>query len=345
MSEPPALTVRVAEGYARAGLANIGREYPNQPAHLLTGPEDLLPPSALHPIFFGSYDWHSSVHQHWMLVRLLRIHSDLEVAATVRAALDERVTDEAARVEARYLEDPNRRSFERPYGWAWLLTLAAELTAWGDAGAARWEAALRPLTTTVRERCLTWLRDTPYPQRSGTHGNSAFAAGLLHDAAVATRDEELRDAVAAAAQRWYGDDGAYPGWLEPSATDFLSPALVEIDLMRRIRGDDLAAWVEGFLPDPGPLTTPVQVADRSDPHGVHLDGLNLCRAWCWHGLADALPTGHALRPLATTAATAHAEAALPWVLTGEYVGEHWLASFAVYLLGGGAITPPNVRSP
>jgi len=118
VAEPPTLTVRVAEGYARAGLANIGREYPNQPAHLLTGPEDLLPPSALHPIFFGSYDWHSSVHQHWMLVRLLRIHPDLEVAATVRAALDERVTDEAARVEARYLEDPNRRSFERPYGWA-----------------------------------------------------------------------------------------------------------------------------------------------------------------------------------------------------------------------------------
>ncbi len=335
------LPLDVATAYARAGLDNIAREYPNHPAHVLTGPDDLVPPSQLHPIFFGSFDWHSAVHQHWMLVRILRLHADVEVADDIRSAIDERMTEPAARTEADYFSDPHRRSFERPYGWAWLLTLAAELHAWDDPAGDRWEAALQPLTGTVRDRCLGWLRDTPYPQRSGTHSNSAFAGALLLDVAAETDDEELATAVSDAALGWYAEGGAYPAWLEPSATDFLSPALTEIDLMRRVLGDAFPSWVEGFLPDPQPLTVPVQVADRTDPHGVHLDGLNLSRAWCWQGLAWALPADHGLRSVAAEAAVAHADAALPWVLTGEYVGEHWLASFAVYLLGGGAITSPR----
>lgn len=342
---PTTLPRDVAAAYARAGLGNISREYPNHPAHVLTGPEDLIPPSQLHPIFFGSFDWHSAVHQHWMLVRILRLHPDVEGADDVRSTLDDRLTADAARVEVAYLDDPARRAFERPYGWAWLLTLAAELHSWEDPAGTRWEAALQPLTRTVRGRCLAWLHDTPYPQRSGTHGNSAFACALLHDVAEATDDVALATAVADAAYRWYADDGGYPAWLEPSATDFLSPALVEIDLMRRVLGVAFPGWVEGFLPHPDPLMVPADVPDRTDPHGVHLDGLNLSRAWCWYELAAALTADHPLHAVAGPAADAHAEAALPWVLTGEYVGEHWLASFAVYLLGGGAITAPRARPP
>ncbi len=334
------LTPEVATTYARAGLDNIAREYPNHPAHLLTGPDDLVPPSQLHPIFYGSFDWHSAVHQHWMLVRLLRLYPDLEVAPTVRAALDERLTEDAARIEASYLDDPLRRSFERPYGWAWLLTLAAELATWEDSDGPRWEVALRPLTTTLRDHALRWLTTTPYPQRSGTHGNSAFAGVLLHDAAVTTGDTELSEAVTEAARRWYGEDAGYAAWGEPSANDFLSPGLVELDLMGRLLGDGFAAWATAFLPDPTPLMTPVEVADRTDPQGVHLDGLNLSRAWCWRNLAAALPDEHALAIAAGPAAEAHLAASLPSVLTGEYVGEHWLPTFAVYLLGDGALRHP-----
>ncbi len=335
------LPSEVALAYARAGLANIQREYPNHPGHLLTGPDDLRPPSALHPIFYGSFDWHSAVHQHWMLVRLLRLFPDLEVAAQVRTVLTARFTTEAAEAEAAYLSEPLRRSFERPYGWAWLLTLAAELDVWEDPASEVWQAGLHPLVREIRTRCLTWLTETNYPQRSGTHGNSAFAAVLLHDAAAATTDRELARAVGDAAHRWYADDAGYAAWIEPSATDFLSPALTEVDLLRRVL--DPAAftgWVGRFLPDPSPLTRPAVVADRTDPQGVHLDGLNLSRAWCWRGLAEALPADEPLREVAREAAARHAAASLPAVLTGEYVGEHWLPTFAVYLLCGGTAAPP-----
>lgn len=325
-----------ASRYAAAGLANVAREYPNHPGHLLTGPDDLLPPSVLHPIFFGSYDWHSSVHQHWMLVRLLGRFPDLPEAPAIRRWFDERVTDAAATAEAAYLAHPQRRSFERPYGWAWLATLAAELHLGDDPDAARWAAALRPLTSAVRDRALRWLETTTYPQRSGTHANSAFACVLLGDAAAATGDGDLRDAVDRAATRWYADDAGYPAWLEPSATDFLSPALVEVDLLSRVLSREaFVAWFDRFLPDPTPLTVPAVVAERSDPHTVHLDGLNLSRAWCWQRLAQVLPPDHVARSVAATAADRHADAALLHVLSQQYVGEHWLPTFAVHLLTGG----------
>jgi hypothetical protein len=323
----------VATRYARAGLANVAQEYPSHPGHLLTGPEDLVAPSVLHPIFFGSYDWHSSVHQHWMLVRLLRLVPALPEADEVAAWFDDRVTEPAVATEAAYLLDPRRRSWERPYGWAWLLTLTAELATWDAPAPHRWGATLAPLAEVVRGRCLDWLTTTPYPQRSGTHANSAFACGLLHDAALATGDDELRRAVADATRRWYADDAGYPAWLEPSASDFLSPVLTEADLLRRQLG--AAAFADRFrrlVPDPGPLTTPALVTDRTDPQTVHLDGLNLSRAWCWLRIARGLPLGDELTSVAEEAAARHAEAALPAVLTGEYVGEHWLPTFAVYLL-------------
>jgi hypothetical protein len=340
-----------ASRYARAGLANVQREYPNHPGHLLTGPEDLVAPSVLHPIFFGSYDWHSAVHQHWMLVRLMRREPALPEAAAIRAVLDDRITDDAVATESSYLRHPQRRSWERPYGWAWLLTLVAELERWaghagepddaradapgspGPSDAARWASTLGPLAEVVRGRCLAWLTATTYPQRSGTHANSAFACGLLYDAAEVRDDPELLDGVRRASERWYAADADHPAWLEPSASDFLSPALIEVDLLRRVvPAADFPRRFRRLLPDLGPLTEPALVADRSDPHTVHLDGLNLSRSWCWLRIAGALPADDDRVAIALSAARRHAAASLPAVLSGEYVGEHWLPTFAVHLL-------------
>jgi hypothetical protein len=330
-----ALDRDTAARYAATGLANVAREYPNHPGHLLSGPDALVAPSMLHPIFFGSYDWHSAVHQHGMLVRLLRRFPDLDEAQTVRAWFDERLTRDNAEVEAAYLGAVEHAAFERPYGWAWLLDLAADLATWEDPAASRWSSALAPLTAVVRERTCAWLTSTTYPQRSGTHANSAFACVLVRDAADALGDVALRDAVDGAAYRWYGRDAGYPAWLEPSATDFLSPALVEADLMTRLLApESFAAWFARFLPDPTPLFEPARVDDRTDPQFVHLDGLNLSRAWCWRRVAAQLPDGHDLRDAATAAADRHAETALPHVLSEAYVGEHWLPTFAVHLLLG-----------
>jgi hypothetical protein len=333
------LDAATASRYAQAGLANIDREYPNHPGHLLTGPDDLVAPSALHPIFFGSYDWHSSVHQHWMLVRLLRRFPALPEARAIVERFETRFTAEAVATEAAYLRDPQRRSWERPYGWAWLSTLAAELTDWASAAeeraedARRWAATLAPLQEVVRGRCLDWLTVTTYPQRSGTHANSAFACVLLHDAAVIHGDTELLHTIEGAAARWYADDAGYPAWLEPSASDFLSPALVEADLLRRLLpADAFPDRFRALLPDVGPLLEPAVVSDRTDPHTVHLDGLNLSRAWCWHGIASALPEDEPRAEQARAAARRHAEASLPAVLGGDYVGEHWLPTFAIHLL-------------
>ncbi|MFA9443994.1 DUF2891 domain-containing protein [Egicoccus sp. AB-alg6-2] len=333
---PDVLDPATASRYAATGLANVAREYPNHPMHLLTGPDDLgRAPSQLHPLFFGSNDWHSSVHQHWMLVRLLRRHPDLPEAPAIRDWFTQRCTSEAVAAEVDYLADPARRTWERPYGWAWLLTLAAELRAGAatDRDLDRWDATLAPLAETVRERSLEWLRSTVYPQRSGTHANSAFACGLLHDAAVVTNDAPLTAAVGEAALRWYGRDEGYAAGFEPSANDFLSPVLVEADLLRRVLGaGEFAGWLHRLLPDPSPLTRPAVVSDRTDPQTVHLDGLNLSRAWCWAAIGDALPSGDALAELARDAAARHRDAALPEVLGGDYVGEHWLPTFAIYLL-------------
>jgi hypothetical protein len=346
------LDTETASRYAEVGLANVAREYPNHPGHLLEGPADLVPPSQLHPIFFGSYDWHSSVHQHWMLVRLCRRFPALPAFDAVETWFDERCTDQAGAVEAAYLAAPGRAAWERPYGWAWAMTLVSELRSWagdGHAGAARWAAALEPLQEVVRGRALAWLRRSPYPQRSGTHQNSAFAAGLLWDAAIALRDDELRDTVDAAADRWYADDEGYPAWLEPSASDFLSPVLVVADLQRRrLPAEAFSGWFARLLPDPVPLLAPAVVVDRTDPQIVHLDGLNLSRAWCWARIGRCLldrERSHA----ALAAAERHAAASMPAVLD-HYVGSPLAADLRTRRVRGARrrrgparrlITPPT----
>lgn len=315
-------------------VANVQREYPVHWPHLLHSAADLRPQRELHPIFFGSYDWHSCVHQTWLIVRLLRLRGDLPGASEARAVLSALITPEHARIEAAYFARPEGAWWERPYGWAWLLVLTAELRLW-PAGAA-WAEALAPLTSTVRQRWLGWLAKARRAVRVGTHANTAFALGLGLDAARAVGDAELEQACAEAAERFYGGDPPYGG-IEPDAADFLSPALAQADLLRRLRSaEEFGRWFSAYLPDLATprwqsLREPVEVDDPADPHGSHLAGLALSRAWCWRGIATALPPGHAARNLAREAAERHAETGWACVFGHGYAAEHWLGTFGVYL--------------
>jgi hypothetical protein len=333
----PELSSADAGRFARLALANIEREYPAKLDHVLTSAADLAAPRTLHPAFFGSFDWHSCVHAHWMLVRLLELQPALPEAPAIRAALDTRLAPAAIDAELAYLRRPEARAFERTYGWAWLLKLAAALAAWDDADAPRWSASLQPLAAAFAERYRDWLRVATYPIRHGLHANSAFGLAFALDYAE-RRDASLRESLTAAARKWYRDDRDAPAKWEPSGADFLSPSLIEADLMRRaLAPSEFALWLAEFLSGieqraPATLFTPVAIGDRSDPQIVHLDGLNLSRAWCWRAIARALPRGDPRAPIALDAADAHLAAGLAAVDSGEYVGEHWLATFAVLAL-------------
>jgi hypothetical protein len=317
----PHLSAELRSAMARLAIENIGREYPNAPAHVLDGPDDLRPPRELHPAFFGSFDWHSSVHQHWLLARLVRRDARASWANAARAALEASLTPANLEAEADYLR--RHPGFERTYGWAWLLKLADELASWPDLDADRWSAAIAPVVAAVRFNWLDFLPRATYPIRAGTHANSAFGLAFAIDHARAAGDAELEAAAIERATSWFGDDRDHPAHLEPGGDDFLSPTLVEAALMQRVLGTAFGAWFAGLLPDPpASLLRPAVVSDRSDPKLVHLDGLNLSRAWCWLAIGAA-------SPVADAAAEAHLDAALPHLLTGNYAGEHWLATFAV----------------
>jgi hypothetical protein len=332
------LTRGQATAFARLALANVEREYPHKLDHVMAGPEDVAAPRALHPAFFGCFDWHSSVHAHWLLVRLLSTQEPLPEAAQIRATLDAHLAAAAIQAELAYLQRPASRAFERSYGWAWLLKLAAELAAAAAGEAPRWAGNLAPLTAAITARYLDWLRVATYPIRHGVHANTAFALAFAFDYARRCDVAMLRDAVATKARAWYLADRDAPAEWEPSGTDFLSPALTEAALMRRILDpDEFAAWLGRFLPQierrqPAALFAPVAVSDRSDPYLVHLDGLNLARAWCWRDIASALADGDPRRAVAHDAARVHLAAGLPALESSDYVGTHWLATFAVLAL-------------
>jgi hypothetical protein len=338
MSAPAALTGDLASRFARIALANVAREYPNKLDHVLAGPQDVAAPHELHPAFFGSFDWHSCVHAHWLLVRVLKKHPGLPEASAIRAALDATFTAANMETEIEYVRRPEARAFERSYGWAWLLKLAQELACWSDVDAHRWSRDLAPLAYAFGERYVEWLADATYPIRHGVHTNTAFALAFALDYARDCDAGALRDAVEAKARAWYLDDADAPAAWEPSGTDFFSPALIEADLMRRVL--DAAAfgdWLARFLPgiprgEPATLFTPAFVSNRGDPYIVHLEGLNLSRAWCWRAIAAALPEGDKRIAIAARAAEAHQEAGLHGVGSGDYVGDHWLATFAVLAL-------------
>ncbi len=333
---PVTLNAHVASRFGAIALDHVTREYPNKLDHVLNGPDDGRGPRALHPVFYGSFDWHSCVHGYWMLARLLRGFPAMAEAARIRALFDAQLTPEKVAGEVAYLAQPSRGGFERPYGWGWLLMLAGELARHDGADGRRRREALAPLADAFVRRFRAFLPKATYPVRVGTHFNTAFAFTLALEYAAVVGDDTLADLVREKANAWYGDDADCQAW-EPGGDDFLSSALIEAECMRRVMpAAGFAAWLDRFLPHlaerrPATLFRPAHVSDRSDGKIAHLDGLNLSRAWCWRAIAGALPAGDPRVAIAREAAGLHLAASLPHV-AGDYMGEHWLASFAVLAL-------------
>ncbi len=326
-----------AERFAKLALACLDREYPNKPEQVLEGPSDVKAPRDFHPAFYGCYDWHSSVHGHWMLARLLTVAPAMPSSGQIRARLDAHLSKETIDAEARYVQAPNGRTFERPYGWAWTLRLAAELRASEDPQARAWSAGLQPLEAATVARLKEYLPKLTLPVRSGVHPNTAFALAQALDYARAAGRKDFEKILMSRASFYFGQDRACPLSYEPSGEDFLSPCLAEADLMRRVLAPkEFGKWLHRFLPQLSgrkafPLS-PATVTDPTDPKLVHLDGLNLSRAWMLRGIAQGLPPSDPRRATLLRVAAVHEVAGLTRVTSGDYAGEHWLASFAVYLL-------------
>ncbi len=332
------LTQTEASHFASLALKCVRKEYPNKPDHTINDADDVRAPRAMHAAFYGCFDWHSTVHGHWMLVRLLGLFPSMPEAPDIRAALNANLSARNIKNEVAYLNQPNRASFERTYGWAWLLKLAEELHDWNDTDGKRWSQNLQPLADSFAEKYLAFLPKQTYPIRTGVHPNTAFGLAFALDYARTVNNTRLATLIVERSRTYYGHDANYPGSWEPGGEDFFSPALMEADLMRRVMNQrEFARWFQRFLPGiahgaPKELLQPAIVTDRSDPKLVHLDGLNLSRAWCMRSIANALPRNDPARRILARSAAAHARAALEHVASGNYEGEHWLASFAVYLL-------------
>lgn len=330
------MNAEYASKFAALALSHTTREYPNKLDHVLLGDDDAKGPRALHPIFFGSFDWHSCVHGYWLLARIYRRFPDIPQAAQIRELFNSYFTTANVAVESAYASHPARSGFERPYGWAWLLQLSAELNANTSAEGQRWATILKPLAEVFAKRFKQFLPRATYPIRTGTHFNTAFAVCLSLDYATAYADHDLDDLLRSTAERWYANDVNAAAW-EPSGDDFLSSTLIEAECMRRVLGAaKFGEWFAAFLPDvvsgsPATLFTHAVVSDRTDGKIAHLDGLNLSRAWCWRALASHFATADPRRAVMEAAADAHLRASLPHV-AGDYVGEHWLATYALLAL-------------
>jgi DUF2891 family protein len=337
-----------AARFAALALACVHREYPNKLSHVLASDADARPPRQLTPAFYGCFDWHSSVHGHWLLARLVRAFPAAPFAAEARAALATSLTPASVAAEVAYLGGPGRASFERPYGLAWLLQLAAELRTSPDAGLRELAGTLAPLELAAVGRISDWLAKLRYPIRSGEHSQTAFAFGLIRDWAVVAGERAFVERLDARIRAFYEKDVSCPVAYEPSGEDFLSPCLAEADLLRRILPPQrYAAWLRLFMPTIPRLPFkawmgPAQVTDRSDPKLAHLDGLNLSRAWMLLGMASGLPPDDDRQGVLLATASAHHVGTLPAVTGEHYEGGHWLGTFAVYLTTGagrGAASP------
>ena len=335
-----ALTDDQVTRFARLAIEGIPQQYPNKPSNVMVGPESVLSPQEMHPVFFGCFDWHSSVHGHWMLVRLAKSYPDATIVEEIRSLLDSQFTAEKLGAEAEYFKQKENRSFERTYGWAWTLRLAAELHDWDDPDAKRWARNLAPLEDQIVELTLDYLPRLTYPIRTGVHPDTAFALGQILDYARAVGNGKLETLILQYSREKYLADTGYPSRFEPSGEDFFSTAWNEADLMRRVlAADEFAQWLEQFLPDlddpesdAAVLLKPAVVSDVTDPKIVHLVGLNLSRAWTQHGVFSALPADDPRRSVLQQSVAAHTKAGLEYVFSGHYEGEHWLATFAIYLL-------------
>jgi len=336
--DAPAFDVAAAERFAGLALACVHREYPNKIAHVLDGDADVRPPRELTPVFYGCFDWHSAVHGHWLLVRLCRVFPDAPFVPAARTALEKSFTPERVAGEVAYLAVDGRKTFERPYGLAWLLQLCAELHEWDDEQARGWSRTLEPLERMAAERLKSWFPKLSHPIRVGEHSQTAFAMGMILDWARTTGDRQMESLIVARARDYYVKDRGANLAFEPSGQDFLSPVLAEADLMRRVMPPtEYAAWLGSFLPGlPLDGSTdwlePAVVTDRTDGKLAHLDGLNLARAWMLEGIASGLPPGDPRLRAITEVARRHRESGLSSVTGEHYEGGHWLGSFAVYLV-------------
>jgi Protein of unknown function (DUF2891) len=336
---PLMLDATLARQLAGIALAHVTREYPHKLDHVMTGRADAREPRALHPVFYGSFDWHSCVHGYWLLARLRRAFPLLPQRAAIAKLFDKQLTATKLATERAYLARPASAGFERPYGWAWLLMLAAELRMGGN-DTAPWQREIAALADDFAARFRAHLPQLTYPIRTGTHFNSAFALVLALAYARVEGDIKLAELIELRARNWFESDAGCQAW-EPSGDDFLSPALIEAECMRSVmRREEFTAWFRRFLPDaaqgqPAVLFTPAIVSNRSDGKIAHLDGLNLSRAWCWRSIAQSLAPDDPLYARALAAAQAHFAASLPHI-AADYMGAHWLGSFALLALEAGA---------
>ena len=326
-----------AARFAHLALSCTHKEYPNKISHVLASEGDVMPPHLLTPAFYGCFDWHSAVHGHWLLVRLVKLFPNADFAKDARAALAASLTPKNIAGEVEYLQREDRASFERPYGLSWLLKLASELRTWDDPQGRQWATALVPLETLSATKLKSWLPKLHYPIRIGEHNQTAFSFGLVWDWAGVAGDAQMKVALVEAAERFYRGDRNCPLSYEPSGEDFLSPCLSEADFMRRVlEPDAFGKWLGEFLPQiPAKAGVewlqPGVVTDRADPKLAHLDGLNLSRAWMLEGIAHGLRPTDKRVPQLLAAAAAHRAAALPAVTGEHYEGGHWLGTFAVYV--------------
>jgi hypothetical protein len=335
---PAVFDTNAAERFANLALACVHKEYPNKISHTLNSDADVAPPRRLTPAFYGCYDWHSSVHGHWLLVRLVRTFPNAAFAPSAREALRQSLTPDNITHEAVYLRAEGRASFERPYGLAWLLQLVAELREWDDPEARVMASNLRPLEEAALRRLQDWLPKLSHPVRIGEHDQTAFTLGLMLDYARASGDSKFADLIVSKARQFYFGDKDCPLAYEPSGEDFLSPCLGEADLMRRVLpSPEFARWLRTCLPQisearKGAWLRPEVSPDPSDPKLAHLDGLNLSRAWMLEGIAAGLPKGDKRLPMIRATAEEHRRAGLAAVTGKHYEVGHWLGSFAVYLV-------------
>lgn len=330
------LTPEGASHLASLPLKCLHQEYPNKTSHTSVSDADhLQTPKQMHPAFYGCFDWHSCVHGHWMLVKLLKQFPQLPEAAQIRRAISQNITPENIRGEIAYFGGKLSRNYERTYGWAWLLKLQQELLEWNDADAIRWRNALKPLCDTVIKFWTEYLPKQTYPNRTGVHPNTAFGLVFALDYAKAAHNISFENAILRSARQLYLHDRNAPSRWEPDGTDFLSPSLEEADLMRRVLPQqEFVAWFTEWISPEGlqHLTQLPVISDRNDYQIVHLDGLCMSRSWCMRGIAGTLPAGDPRKQLLVHAAIRHLNAGLPNIASGNYGGEHWLASFAVYAL-------------
>jgi hypothetical protein len=330
------LAPEIATSFIEVGLRNTRSEFPNKPDHIITGIHDLQLPRALHPIFFGSYDWHSCVHNYWMLAYLYRTKTSLPLCREIANLFNASLTPSTVAQETMYIEQPVNRAFARPYGWAWLLMLCAELAQHHSEEGKAWLEALRPLGEAIASRFLEYLERAEYPVRAGTHINTAFSLTLASEYGRYFDQTTLGKRIEERARSWYLDDVLYQAW-EPDGTDFLSPALIEAECMRRmLPAAQFISWFDKFLPNlhegqPATLFRPVRVRDSNDPYLGHLHGLNLSRAWCWRSLSNGLPSSHPSKAIALQAAEHHLRSSVGFC-TGDYMREHWMPTFAILAL-------------